>query len=134
MVRSGTFRPPGPNLTLILKAVEPAPDASRPAYEGVTGKFIDWDNRRIAQKAAELSRIADFLSDYRNQGRTAVVFWVDHTDGRLICNNAWKSWMALYHRELRIASRPTEHTHVIASSFSRVSALRHGIDHTPDPR
>ena len=62
-------------------------DASRPAYEGVTGKFIDRDNRRIAQKAAELSRIADFLSDYRNQtdGRG---FLVDHTDGRLICDNA----------------------------------------------
>ena len=51
-----------------------------------TEKAEAWDVK-VTNKAAELSRIADFLSDYRNQtdGRG---FLVDHTDGRLICDNA----------------------------------------------
>ena len=67
--------------------------------------------------------------------RTAVVLAVHHADGRLVGDHGAQITSAVVSPGMTTISRPTEHTAVMASSFSMRQAAAAGrVDHARRPR
>ena len=98
-------------------------------HKRITGELIHRHDRCITKQSTELNHFANPLTNYRDQTNRRSLL-VHHTNCRLIRNNT-RNRRSLVSPGIAIISRPTEHTQVIASSFSRVSApCIHRINHT----
>lgn len=74
----------------------------------------------MAKKASKIDIIADLHADSRNHAHGCGLL-VDHTDGSLVAIMP-EMVVAGVSPGMAIMSRPTEHTQVMASSFSMVRA------------